>query len=65
MGNTEYTIEFHTLAVECRWNSEAQWDMFLHGLADHIQDEIYTLELPSSWDDLIDLAIRVDSRLQR
>ncbi len=31
---TDYSIEFRTLAVECKWNYEAQWDMFRHGLAD-------------------------------
>lgn len=62
---TDYSIEFRTLAAECKWNSEAQWDMFLHGLADRIQNEIYTLELPATLDGLIDLAIRVDTRLQR
>ncbi|KAG1960212.1 hypothetical protein F2P79_006169 [Pimephales promelas] len=29
--------------AECKWNEEAQWDMFLHGLADHAQKEIYML----------------------
>lgn len=39
--------------------------MFMHGLADRIQNEIYALELPSALDDLVDLATRVDARLQR
>ncbi len=42
----DYSIELRTLAAECRWNLEAQWDMFFHGLADYVKDEIYTLELP-------------------
>ncbi len=25
---TDYSIEFCTLAAECRWNLEAPWDMF-------------------------------------
>ncbi len=62
---TDYSIEFRTLAAECKWNYEAQWDMFRHGLADRIINEIYTHELPTSLDGLIDLAIRVDARLQR
>nr|XP_055074577.1 uncharacterized protein LOC129454102 [Misgurnus anguillicaudatus] len=33
---SDYAIEFRTLAAECRWNEEAQWDYFLHGLADRI-----------------------------
>lgn len=24
----DYSIEFRTLDVECKWNQEAQWDMF-------------------------------------
>ncbi len=38
---TDYSIEFRTLAAECKWNYEAQWDMFRHGLADRIINEIY------------------------
>ncbi|KAL0157354.1 hypothetical protein M9458_048600, partial [Cirrhinus mrigala] len=49
----------------CQWNEEAQWDMFLHGLADRVQKEIYALDLPANLNGLIDLALRVDSRLSR
>ncbi len=35
--------------------------MFLHGLADRIQQEIYKVELPTEWDELMDLALRVDA----
>ncbi|XDV11209.1 hypothetical protein PO909_000210 [Leuciscus waleckii] len=62
---SDYSIEFRTLAVECHWNEEAQWDMFLHGLADRIQREIYALDLPTSLNGLIELALRVDARLSR
>ena len=62
---SDYSIEFRTLAAECKWNEEAQWDMFLHGLADRVQREIYTLELPKTLDGLIELALRVDARLQQ
>ncbi len=62
---TDYSIEFRTLAAECGWNSEAQWDMFLYGLSESIKDEIYSLDLPTGVDKLIDLAIQVDSRLRR
>ncbi len=58
-----YSIEFRTLAVSCGWNEKALWDHFFHGLADHVQDEIYSLELPAGLDRLIDLAIRVDDRI--
>ncbi|KAI2661053.1 Retrovirus-related Pol polyprotein from transposon opus [Labeo rohita] len=39
--------------------------MFLHGLADRIQKEMFTLELPADLNGLTDLALRVDTRLQR
>jgi len=61
---SDYAIKFRTLAAECKWNEEAQWDMFLHGLADRVQQEIYQLDLPTSLDGLIELALRVDARLQ-
>ncbi|KAL1259006.1 hypothetical protein QQF64_009583 [Cirrhinus molitorella] len=60
---SNYSIEFRTLAASCGWNDKALWDHFLFGLAEHIKDEIYSLDLPSSLDGLIDLAIRVDNRL--
>ncbi len=53
----DYSIEFRTLAAECNWNEEARWDMFLHGLADRVQEEIYILDLPQSLNGLIDLAL--------
>ncbi len=39
--------------------------MFLHGLADRIQQEIDVVELPLGLDELVDLALRVDARLQQ
>ncbi|KAL0166247.1 hypothetical protein M9458_038091, partial [Cirrhinus mrigala] len=62
---SDYSIKFRTLAAECKWNEEAQWDMFLHGLADRVQKEIYALDLPANLNGLIDLALRVDSCLSR
>ncbi len=62
---SDYSIQFRTLAAECEWNERAQWDMFLHGLADHIQHEIYVVELPTRFDELVDLALRVDALLQQ
>ncbi|XP_056094883.1 uncharacterized protein LOC130073475 [Rhinichthys klamathensis goyatoka] len=62
---SDYSIQFRTLAAECKWNEEAQWDLFLHGLADRVQREIYTVELPKTLDGLIELALRVDARLQQ
>lgn len=62
---SDYSIEFRTLAAECKWNEEAQWDHFLHGLADRIQQEIRAVELPTSLNSLIDLTIRVENRLDQ
>ncbi len=62
---SDYSIQFRTLAAECEWNERAQWDMFLHGLADRIQREIDVVELPHGLDELVDLALRVDARLQQ
>ncbi len=39
--------------------------MFFHWLADNVRDEIYTLELPTSLDGLVSLAIQPDARLQQ
>ncbi len=62
---SDFSIEFRTLAAESQWNEEAQWDMFLHGLADRVQKEIYAMDLPTSLNDLVALALRVDARLSR
>ncbi len=62
---SDFSIEFRTIAAESQWNEEAQWDMFLHGLADRVQKEIYAMDLPTSLNDLIALALRVDARLSR
>ncbi len=59
---SDYSIQFRTLAAECEWNERAQWDMFLHGLADRIQREIDVVELPLGLDELVDLALCVDAR---
>lgn len=61
----DYSIAFRTLSAECGWNSEAQLDLFLHGLSDTIKDEIYSSDLPTGVDKLIELAIRVDARVRR
>ncbi len=58
-----YPIEFRMLAISSGWNEKALWDHFLHGVAEHVKDEIYSLELPAGLDRLIDLAIRVDDRI--
>ena len=61
---TEYAIEFKTLAAACDWNEGACRAVFRAGLDEEIQDKIATQELPRSFDDLVDLALRVENRLR-
>ncbi|KAL0187404.1 hypothetical protein M9458_019074, partial [Cirrhinus mrigala] len=61
-SESDYTIEFRTLASSSSWNDKALWDHFLHG-SERIKDEIYSLELPTTLDGLIELATRVDFHL--
>lgn len=37
---------------------------FFNGLTEAIQDEVATQDLPSTFDDLVELAIRIDKRLR-
>ena len=62
---TDYAIQFQTLAASCDWNKGALRARFLDGLDDSIQDEIATHELPSDMDSMVDLALRIESRLLR
>ena len=58
----DYAIQFRTLAAESGWNDTALYDVFLKGLSSAIQDLLVPLDLPTSLDDLITLAIRTDNR---
>ena len=58
----DYAIHFRTLAAESGWNNAALYDIFLKGLSADIQDLLVPLDLPSSLDALIALAIRTDNR---
>lgn len=60
----DYAIEFRTLAISTGWNQQALYDVFLHGLSDFIQYEIATRDPPASFDELVELATRIDKRLQ-
>ena len=58
----DYAIHFRTLAAESGWNNTALYDVFLKGLSSDIQDLLVPLDLPTSLDALIALAIRTDNR---
>lgn len=60
---TDYSIRFKTLATACGWNDSALRAQFVDGLNDEIQDEIATHDLPSSLDDIIELALKVEARM--
>lgn len=60
----DYAIEFRTLAATSQWNPEALAARFLDGLVDYIKDEIYAHDPPEHLDNLIDIAVRLDSRME-
>lgn len=60
---TDYSIEFRTLAASSDWNEPALLARFLEGLHAEVKDEILSREVPSSVDSLIELAIRIERRV--
>lgn len=60
----DFSIDFRIRASRSGWNPAAQIDAFMHGLADYIKEELVSHEVPSSFDNIIDLAIRIDLRVQ-
>ncbi|TWW59253.1 Retrotransposon-derived protein PEG10 [Takifugu flavidus] len=59
----DYAIDFRTRARLSDWNSAAQCDAFLHGLAPYIKDELVFFNLPPSLDGLIELTSRLDRHI--
>ena len=62
---SDYAIDFQTLATDSGWEGCALVDSFLNGLSETIKDELLTRELLEDLDQIIALAIRIDSRLER
>lgn len=60
----DYSIDFRTLARRSPWNMAALVDVFFASLADYIKDELVSHERPSTLDDAIALAVRIDRRIQ-
>ena len=60
----DYSIHFRTQASSSEWNQAAQCDAFLMGVADYIKDELISYELPTTLDGIIELASRIDRRIQ-
>lgn len=48
----DYAIKFRTMAVERGWNSFSLCNAFLHGLAEHLKNQIAPPEFPGDLDSL-------------
>ena len=60
---SDHSIRFRILAADSGWNQDALFDTFLRSLSDDIQDQLAPLDLPSDFESLVDLAIKIDNRL--
>ena len=60
---SDYAIEFCTLAASAGWGEQALHGAYFNGLSERLLDELSTCELPASLDALIDLTLRIDTRL--
>lgn len=60
---TDFSIRFKTLAASCDWNEGVLRARFLEGLSPAIANELAALEMPHTLEEVINLSLRVDSRL--
>ena len=60
---SDYAIEFRTLAASAGWGEQELHGAYFNGLSERLLDELSTCELPTSLDALIDLTLRIDTRL--
>jgi len=60
---TVYASKFRQLACDVNWGEVALIDQFRYGLRDDVQDLLFTLVDPSSFNEVITQAIRCDNRL--
>lgn len=58
-----HAIMFCTLAAENRWNNEALVDTFYLSLSEEIKNKLATVNLPSTFETLLELAIEVENQL--
>ena len=61
---SDYSIDFRTRASRSKWNNSALCDAFLNGLADYIKDKLVSYDMPTTLDGVIELATRIDLRIQ-
>ena len=60
---SDYAIEFRTLAASAGWGEQELHGAYFNGLSERLLDELNTCELPTSLNALIDLTLRIDTRL--
>ncbi|KAL0149639.1 hypothetical protein M9458_055166 [Cirrhinus mrigala] len=60
---SQYTTDFHTLAVQTQWSDAALRTAFYEGLSTRLKDELAVRELPATLEGMIQLALRVDQRM--
>src|SRR5882672_2505971 len=58
----KYMIEFSKHATHTGWNDVALYGEFYRGLAEHIKDQLMSLEHPATFQQLKTNALRCDSR---
>ena len=60
---SDFSIEFRTSVAESGWDHGALREVFYEGFSDLIKDQLIAVDLPSAFDDLMALAIKIDHRL--
>lgn len=60
----EYAVEFRIIASNSGWNDDALRCAFRRGLSDEVKDGLAVRDRATSLDNLIELSIRLDNRLQ-
>ncbi|KAL0159335.1 hypothetical protein M9458_043060, partial [Cirrhinus mrigala] len=60
---SKYATEFRTLAVQTTWSNSALRTAFYEGLSTRLRDELAVRELPDTLEGMIQLALRVDQRM--
>ncbi|KAL0157923.1 hypothetical protein M9458_045999, partial [Cirrhinus mrigala] len=60
---SKYTMDFRTLAVQTKWSDAALRTAFYEGLSNRLKDELAVRELPATLEGMIQLALRVDQRM--
>jgi hypothetical protein len=59
----KYKAEFQSLSARVSWNDEALAAQFYQGLKDAVKDEIARQDRPKSLSSMIELAIKIDTRI--